>query len=132
MSEIVREYALERIDFLKVDVEGFDFFVLKGVDWDGVVPDIIVCEFEDTKTRALGYSLNEMIVYLRERGYCITLSEWLPITEYGGQHCWKRFTGDVADIDPKGWGNLIAFRDRPEFAMLAADRISELKRVIYG
>lgn len=132
MANVVQEHALARIDFLKVDVEGFDFFVVKGVNWDGVVPDTIVCEFEDTKTRPLGYTLADMIDYLREREYCITLSEWFPVTEYGGQHGWKRFTGDVAEIDPNGWGNLIAFRDRPEFAMLAADRISELKHDVYG
>ncbi|MFK7840890.1 MAG: FkbM family methyltransferase [Sphingorhabdus sp.] len=132
MAEVVQEHALDRIDFLKVDVEGFDFFVVKGVDWDGVAPDTIVCEFEDTKTRSLGYTVGDMIDYLQERGYSITLSEWFPVAEYGGQHGWKKFTADVGDIDPKGWGNLIAFRDKPEFAMLAADRISELKHSVYG
>lgn len=132
MADIVRDHALDRIDFLKVDVEGFDFFVVKGIDWDGVVPDTIICEFEDSKTCPLGYSLNDMVLYLRERGYRVTLSEWLPVTEYGGQHGWKQFTGEVADIDPQGWGNLIAFRDRPEFAMLTADRIGALKQDVYG
>src|SRR3546814_10789692 len=39
IADYVAEQAIARIDFLKIDVEGFDFFVIKGIDWDGVTPD---------------------------------------------------------------------------------------------
>src|SRR3546814_9887732 len=56
IADYVAEQAIARIDFLKIDVEGFDFFVIKGIDWDGVTPDVILWEFEDAKTLPLGYS----------------------------------------------------------------------------
>ena len=42
IAEIVKEYALTHIDFLKIDVEGFDFSVIKGIDWENVTPDVIL------------------------------------------------------------------------------------------
>src|SRR3546814_10201422 len=42
IADYVADQAIARIDFLKIDVEGFDFFVIKGIDWDGVNPDVIL------------------------------------------------------------------------------------------
>src|SRR3546814_15144947 len=72
---------ISRIDFLKIDVEGFDFFVIKGIDWDGVTPDVILWEFEDAKTLPLGYSSRDAYSYLVHKGYQVTISEWHPIGE---------------------------------------------------
>ena len=53
-------YALSKIDFLKIDVEGLDWNVLKGVPWDRVKPEVIECEFEDAKTLALGHTYRDI------------------------------------------------------------------------
>jgi hypothetical protein len=35
--------AINKIDFLKIDTEGHDFFVLQGFDWDSHLhPDVII------------------------------------------------------------------------------------------
>ena len=108
-----RMNSISHVDFLKIDTEGFDLFVLKGVDWDRLKPSVIICEYEDSKTEKLGYTTEDMATYLRERGYTVFASEWHPIISYGGAtHCWRSFKHWASGVVwTESWGNLIAFRD---------------------
>jgi len=100
----------QKIDFLKVDTEGFDLFVLKGFDWEASRPAIIECEFEDSKTLSLGYSWKQLADYLVEKGYFLLVSEWHPITQYGVQHDWRCIKEYPCELeDSYGWGNILAF-----------------------
>ena len=114
VAELVDEHSLERIDYLKIDVEGFDFDVLQGVPWERVAPDVIECEFEDAKTVPRGHTWRDVCNYLTERGYTVYLSEWHPIVRYGIRHQWRqlvRYPTPLASDD--GWGNILAFRGDP-------------------
>jgi FkbM family methyltransferase len=114
VSELVDSHALSRIDFLKIDVEGLDWNVLKGVPWDQVKPEVIECEFEDAKTVALGHSYRDIADYLVARGYTVYLSEWHPIVRYGVPHDWRqvmRYPTPLGSRD--AWGNILAFRSDP-------------------
>jgi FkbM family methyltransferase len=115
IGAIVDELDLSTVDFLKIDVEGFDLAVLRGVPWDRVRPDVIECEFEDAKTLALGHSWRDIGAFLRDRGYAVYVSEWHPIIRYGTRHDWRGVVplGDGPEVDPAGWGNLLAFREDP-------------------
>lgn len=126
---VMEERGLAKVDFLKIDTEGHDLFVLKGVDWSSP-PDVITCEFEDRKTKPLGYSVIEIHAYLVDRGYEVTISEWEPIVEYGQQHRWKRFTADPMTVASDAWGNLVAFRTT-QFAELSAATIATLAQKIF-
>ncbi len=126
LKSAMEEYSINSIDFLKTDIEGYDLFALRGVDWNGPVPDVVVSEFENRKTEPLGHSLSDMCSYLEGKGYRITISEWYPIVEYGGGHRWKQFTENASQVDPAAWGNVIAFKDGEEFQDLRADRIGSL------
>ncbi len=100
-----------KLDFLKIDTEGHDFFVLKGIDWSQELqrPRAIVCEFEDRKTRPLGYDHREMAQFLIDRGYSLFLSEWYPIKQYGARHQWRalrKYPCELMDAD--SWGNFLA------------------------
>jgi FkbM family methyltransferase len=131
MANVVEEYGLSAIDFLKIDIEGFDFFAIKGIDWEVVAPDVIICEFENSKTLPLGYSVTDLYQYLSDRDYRITLSEWHPISRYGAQHRWKGFAATPDNLDPEGWGNLIACRKQPKYTPLAIEHINDLAKQIY-
>lgn len=131
IASVVNEFSLDRIDFLKIDTEGYDLFVLKGIDWNSVAPEVIVCEFEDRKTEPLGYTLLDMHRFLVERGYEVSISEWEPIVEYGRTHVWKRFTGDPTTVASQGWGNFIAFRDDKRFAALKPENIGALSKLLF-
>lgn len=115
VAEIAREHAIKSVDFLKIDVEGFDFSVLKGVPWGELRPDVIECEFEDVKTRPLGHTWRDIAVFLVEKGYAVYISEWYPIIRYGIQHDWRRIVPytDQTTIPDDAWGNLLAFYNDP-------------------
>lgn len=103
---------LPRVDFLKIDTEGFDLNVLRGLPWDRFTPDVVECEFEDAKTVPLGYTFHDLAGFLVERGYTVFVSEWHPIIRYGIRHDWRRLTRYPSELaDPRGWGNLLAVRD---------------------
>ncbi len=44
LAQVVAEHVPERVDFLKVDVEGFEREVLAGADWSSFRPRIVVVE----------------------------------------------------------------------------------------
>lgn len=114
VADIIKDNQISHIDFLKIDVEGYDFGVLKGVPWDVLKPDIIECEFEDAKTVHLGHTWKDICEYLNEKGYEVYVSEWHPIIRYGIAHDWftlKRYP--CALSNDQAWGNLLAFKRDP-------------------
>ena len=51
LAEVLIEFGVEHVHFLKIDTEGHDHRVLRGFPWHIDRPDVIVCEFEDAKLR---------------------------------------------------------------------------------
>lgn len=112
LDEFFGDKPLSQVDFLKVDTEGHDLFVLQGFPWERTRPAVIECEFEDTKTVPLGYTFHELAQFLIDKGYTVYVSEWHPIIRYGIRHDWKHLSRYPCQLsDEKAWGNLIAFRD---------------------
>jgi len=109
LRRIVEDHNLSNVDFLKIDTEGHDLFVLKGFPWEQIHPEIVLCEFEDYKTRPLGYTYHDLGRFLLGQQYTVYLSEWYPIVRYGGDHRWRRFVRYPVDVvDQRAWGNLVA------------------------
>lgn len=113
LAEDLRAHRIQRVDFLKVDIEGFDFFALKGFDWT-YAPRFVLYEFEDRKTIPLGYSLAESSAYIGERGYRLIYSVWEPIIEYGSRHKWRGLFWDPPSDAATCWGNVLCFRDQSD------------------
>jgi FkbM family methyltransferase len=121
VADVAKQHELHHVDFLKIDVEGLDFAVLKGVPWDTIKPTVIECEFEDAKTLPLGHDYKDMADYLVEKGYTVYVSEWHPIVCYGAAHDWCRLIRYPSDLrTPDAWGNLLAFQQDPGLALVAA------------
>lgn len=113
LAEDLRSRGVERVDFLKVDIEGFDFLALKGFDWS-YAPRFVLYEFENRKTGPLGYSLSDSSAYAADRGYHLIYSVWEPIVEYGTRHRWRGlFSSPPADA-ATCWGNVVCFRDEAD------------------
>lgn len=107
-----KDKNIKDVAFLKIDTEGHDLFVLKGVNWEINQPDVILCEFEDRKTTPLGYDFHDLATYLQGQGYALIVSEWYPMVEYGMKHKWRQFTSYPCQLeDQKAWGNIIAVKD---------------------
>lgn len=122
LADFLSATALGAIDFLKIDTEGHDLFVLRGLPWQRLKPRLVLCEFENHKTKPLGYGYEDLAGYLAEQGYTVITSEWYPITRYGATHRWRRFAegNPPALLDPLGWGNLLAVRDAADVPALRA------------
>jgi len=111
LRKILQNEPLARVDFLKIDTEGHDLFVLQGFPWEQIMPEVVLCEFEDSKTLPLGYDHRDLGVKLLDLGYEVYLSEWAPIVRYGASHEWKSLTRFPCALNNlKGWGNFVAFK----------------------
>ena len=131
LSRFLDEQGLSRVDYLKIDAEGFDLMVLQGVEWEQTQPRVILCEFEDAKTQKLGYSYQTLADYLVSRGYHVLVSEWRPIVRYGEQHSWRGYYAYPHKLhDQKAWGNLIATNDDEFYRQLLrrCESKSDLRR----
>jgi len=121
LDDYLGEKGIGHVDFLKVDVEGFDKFVLDGFPWDRDRPDVVLVEFEDFKTVPLGYTTNDLASILQGYGYTVYASIWHPILRYGVAHDWSSLERYRSDLPlAETWGNLIAFREPP-----SEDRLRE-------
>lgn len=106
--------GIPRVDFLKVDIEGFDFYALRGFDWT-YAPRFVLYEFENRKTIPLGYSLADSSAFVTARGYHLLYSVWEPIVEYGTAHRWRGiYTAPPTDV-AHCWGNVVCFRERADY-----------------
>mgnify|MGYP005842235629 CR=1 FL=1 len=111
LTEFFQDKSMPDVDFLKIDTEGHDMFVLQGYPWESGKPAVIECEFEDLKTVPLGYTFHDLACFLVEKGYNVYVSEWHPIIRYGIPHDWQQLMRYPCELaDPKSWGNLLAFR----------------------
>lgn len=111
LESVFAEYGLtqEEVNFLKIDTEGFDLHVLRGFPWPISSPQLILCEFEDSKTVPLGYTFHDLADFLVGHGYRLIVSEWHPIKSYGDTHDWRRFATYPCQLeDSKAWGNIFA------------------------
>lgn len=113
LDNYMKTNNINHVNFLKIDTEGHDYNVLKSYPWHKDKPDVIECEFEDYKSvNKLNYNWKDMAEYLNKLNYKIIISEWYPITKYGGNHKWKGFKEYPCELDDKnGWGNFICFQD---------------------
>jgi FkbM family methyltransferase len=57
------------IDFLTIDVEGFDFEVLKSNDWKKYLPQIVILESLDTTDRIDDVLSSPSVLFLAKYGY---------------------------------------------------------------
>lgn len=114
--------GLSTVDFLKIDTEGADLLVLQGYPWDVGNPRVVMCEFEDSKSRHFGYTWEDLAKILTDRGYWVLVSEWHPLDQYGHGHRWRRFEAYPCNLaDPSAWGNLIAAEDEHLFGKLLSE-----------
>jgi FkbM family methyltransferase len=71
LDRFATEHAMERVDFLKCDVEGSELAVLQGATkiLSGPEAPIILIELNDDTSRSFGYSKQDLWQKLRDLGY---------------------------------------------------------------
>ena len=72
LDSYIEENKLEKISLIKIDVEGFEFPVLKGLEnyfKENNHRPIIICEIVPEAYLLLGYSQNQLLEYMGKYGY---------------------------------------------------------------
>jgi FkbM family methyltransferase len=108
LNDVLKKFKIEHIEFLKIDTEGNDLFVLEGLDFSRVKPRMILCEFENSKTEIAGYNTYQLGEILIKNGYVVFISEWEPIIHYGMPHKWSSLRRYPTELNDNAWGNFIA------------------------
>jgi FkbM family methyltransferase len=67
LSEILQEAGVSEIDFLTIDVEGWELEVLASNDWSRFLPKVIVLEILDFDFEK--YTNSEVYIFLQKKGY---------------------------------------------------------------
>mgnify|MGYP003951302361 CR=1 FL=1 len=131
LATYIKKNKIKNIDFLKIDVEGNDFNVLRSINFEEVMPRIILLEYEDKKTKKIKVTTNDILEFLTKHNYYYVISEWFPITQYGSDHIWKKLHPiNSSKFDINGWGNIIAFKniqDADNFYAYAKKTINKIK-----
>ena len=67
LSQILNDYPVSDIDFLTIDVEGWELEVLMSIDWNNIVPRVIVLEVLDFDFEK--YENLNVYLFLKAKGY---------------------------------------------------------------
>jgi len=80
LDDWLLQRSLDRIDLIKLDVEGGELDVLKGAVrlLEGSAPPVLLVEVSDMRTKPWGYRAKEIVEFLCSRGY-----EWFELSEDG-------------------------------------------------
>jgi FkbM family methyltransferase len=104
-------------DFIKIDVEGHDFTVLRALDFASIAPRLVMVEFGDQFADQDRDALDRLLRHMRDAGYraCVVCLHALGRFEL---HQWQtrlRAIGvDSVPVLPAGarlFGNIVFFRD---------------------
>jgi hypothetical protein len=72
-----------------------------------------MCEFGNSKTELLGYTHDDMAVYMMDMGYKVIISEWVKAQYVNGkyQHRWLGFYRYPCLKRILWWGNMLFFEN---------------------
>lgn len=118
LDNFIKDKKINNISILKVDIEGADFFALKGFDFKKIKPEIIMVEYMDCRSISnFGYSHKDMINFMKNNNYETYISRWKKVKEYAidgktsNPHEWiycSKYNNQKVKLDE--WGNLIFIR----------------------
>lgn len=77
LDDYLRSHGIERVDLIKMDVEGAEISVLQGAKRILSAPDvpILIVEFEEARQRAFGFSCAALADELGKYGYALFIIE---------------------------------------------------------
>ncbi|MFW5748531.1 MAG: FkbM family methyltransferase [Chloroflexota bacterium] len=112
LDETLAEMDIDRVDALKIDIEGADFLAIRSFDFARWQPQIAMCEFMDERSQPnYGYTHHDVAAYMAEQGYTTYVAEWSPIERYvregeASTHHFIQCAPYPLDHQP-AWGNLL-------------------------
>lgn len=74
--------SVDRVTFLKTDIEGADLLALRGFDTGRWQPDVIASEYVPDRAAVFGWSLIDLVEWGEARGYRALVSSWDAVAAY--------------------------------------------------
>lgn len=90
----------EEVNLLKIDVEGYERFVLEGAEETLSRTSCIYIEVSESNFRRFGYGVEDVVAFLSRAGFCLYAA--------GDELAERRTLGNVS-------GNVVAVRDADDF-----------------
>lgn len=69
LAALTKQYSVDSVDLLIIDVEGAELRVLESIDWNNLRIDRIFCEFHPYQWSTFGYGAAEMEKFLVDHGF---------------------------------------------------------------
>jgi len=131
-TKLIELENINKINFLKIDIEGADYFVLSDKSFEKIKPEVVLIEFDFNKIKKLNLSTKDILDIFKKLGYSIYIFEWFPIKKYGTYHDFKKFYKYTNEnLDNDSWGNILAFLNEPNEKYLNKIVDQNIKKV-YG
>lgn len=92
LDAYLRGHGIDRVDFMKLDVEGGERDVLRGAEnlIASVHRPVILCEVDDRRTAPWGYQAKEIFNHITKRGYAwYGLTDWGELTSLETSECYN-------------------------------------------
>jgi FkbM family methyltransferase len=132
LDDFAAAKGLTRVDWLKVDCEGYDFDALLSHDYANLSPRLALAEFSTAHPRQAGDALPKTLAAMRERGYGALLFSYEDAGNFH-RRVWDYWciglTSEAPVVCAEGHaqGNILFFRlDDVEFLARTAMTLAEL------
>jgi FkbM family methyltransferase len=80
LAVALKDLDVTSVRLVKIDVEGFEMNVLNGIEFkDGTRPENLIVEIDDRLLRSKGASAEQVVRYMKERGYRALTVEGAPV-----------------------------------------------------
>ncbi len=114
LSDFCARHALTRVDFLKIDAEGYDFDVLESLDFDRVRPELILVEYGLHFPRQTLAVVNECIAKMASHSYGAVVFAYTDDGNFKRLRWVYRLTdlyldGDMPAQPPGAFGNILFY-----------------------
>ena len=136
LDDILPSLNVDEVTLLKIDVEGADFLALKSFDFQRYHPEIVMCEFMDSRSLPnFGYTHHDIASFINHQGYTTFVFEWTPIIEYGTKDKPNptQFIGfsEYPLAHQASWGNLIFVPTNKAnaFPHIVNNQITDMRKV---
>jgi FkbM family methyltransferase len=135
LAAYIADKKMGDVDFIKIDAEGHDFDILRGLDFNNIAPRLVMVEFGDQFADQDGNDITALLHDMRGRGYraCIVGLHALGNFERHGLETRLLAIGVDAvpslSVDERFFGNILFFRnDDHDFLPSVCDWLEHVRK----